>query len=100
MLVWRENENAGLASWPGVDQPRGSVSLSCLAIINTYEAKAKLSDLVRRARNGEEIVIAQAGVPMVRLVPVRSEVNRSRLGLDLAAFAVPSTFDDPLLDEY
>jgi prevent-host-death family protein len=71
-----------------------------MAIVNTYEAKAKLSALVRRARNGEEIVIAQAGVPMVRLVPVQAEVSRSRLGLDRAAFTVPEDFNDTLLDEY
>ena len=38
--------------------------------VNLYEAKAKLSDLVERAVNGEDIVIARAGRPRVRLVAV------------------------------
>lgn len=38
--------------------------------VNIYEAKAKLSDLVERAANGEDIVIARSGKPRVRLVPV------------------------------
>ena len=38
--------------------------------VNIYEAKAKLSDLVERAANGEDIVIAKSGRPRVRLVPV------------------------------
>ncbi len=38
--------------------------------VNLAEAKAKLSDLVDRAANGEDIVIARAGRPRVRLVPV------------------------------
>jgi prevent-host-death family protein len=38
--------------------------------VNLYEAKTKLSDLVERAVNGEDIVIAKSGRPRVRLVPV------------------------------
>jgi len=35
-----------------------------------HEAKTKLSELVKRAEQGEEIVIARNGEPTVRLVPV------------------------------
>lgn len=38
--------------------------------VNLYEAKTKLSDLVERAANGEDIVIAKSGRPRVWLVPV------------------------------
>ena len=38
--------------------------------INVAEAKAKLSELLDRALAGEEIVIARAGKPLARLVPV------------------------------
>ncbi|MGE3618019.1 MAG: type II toxin-antitoxin system Phd/YefM family antitoxin [Gemmatimonadales bacterium] len=37
---------------------------------NLYEAKTHLSDLVERAAAGEEIVIAKAGKPLARLVPL------------------------------
>jgi prevent-host-death family protein len=37
-----------------------------------HEAKTKLSQLVRRAESGEDIVIARNGKPVVRLVPVPS----------------------------
>lgn len=40
--------------------------------VNIYEAKTQLSDLVERAAGGEDIVIAKAGTPRVRLVPVRA----------------------------
>lgn len=46
--------------------------------INVAEAKAKLSELLDRARAGEEIVIAQAGKPLARLVPVSSREPRKR----------------------
>ena len=42
-----------------------------MKIANIYEAKAQLSKLVERALAGEEVVIARAGKPTVRLVPVR-----------------------------
>lgn len=40
--------------------------------VNIYEAKTTLSSLVDRAARGEEVVIARAGKPMVRLVPVEA----------------------------
>jgi prevent-host-death family protein len=36
-----------------------------------HEAKTKLSQLVDRARAGEEIIIARNGEPVAKLVPVR-----------------------------
>jgi prevent-host-death family protein len=38
--------------------------------VNMHEAKSQLSRLVDRAQAGEEIVIARAGAPAVRLVPI------------------------------
>jgi len=38
--------------------------------LNILEAKNRLSELVRAARAGTEVVIAKNGRPMVRLVPV------------------------------
>lgn len=40
-------------------------------IYNLYDAKTALSQLVDRAAAGEEIVIAKAGTPRAKLVPVR-----------------------------
>ncbi|MDP2795715.1 MAG: type II toxin-antitoxin system prevent-host-death family antitoxin [Sulfurisoma sp.] len=37
---------------------------------NLYEAKTRLSQLVQSALDGEEVLIARAGKPAVRLVPV------------------------------
>lgn len=38
--------------------------------MNLYQAKTQLSSLVDRASMGEEIVIAKAGNPMARLLPM------------------------------
>lgn len=48
--------------------------------VNMHEAKTHLSRLVERAAAGEEIVIAKAGKPMVKLVPVSATGGPRRLG--------------------
>jgi len=47
-----------------------------MAAFNLYEAKTGLSQLVERAAKGEEVIIAKAGKPMVRLVPVVQEAKQ------------------------
>jgi prevent-host-death family protein len=42
-------------------------------IANLQQAKAQLSRLVERALEGEEVIIARAGTPVVRLVPIRQD---------------------------
>jgi prevent-host-death family protein len=42
-----------------------------MKMTNIHEAKSQLSKLVDRAIEGEEVIIARAGKPAVRLAPVR-----------------------------
>lgn len=49
-------------------------------ITNLHDAKAHLSRLVDRAAAGEEIVIAKAGKPLVRMVPFRASDRPRRSG--------------------
>jgi prevent-host-death family protein len=44
--------------------------------VNLYEAKTQLSSLVERAAKGEEIVIAKAGKPMAKLMPITVDEMR------------------------
>ena len=41
-----------------------------MTTVNVHEAKTQLSRLLERVRAGEEIVIAKAGAPCARLVPL------------------------------
>ena len=50
-----------------------SVDQVGLAQYNTYEARTHFSRLIERAAAGEEIVIARAGEPLVKLVPYGHE---------------------------
>jgi prevent-host-death family protein len=49
--------------------------------INIHEAKTQLSRLVEDAAAGKEIVIAKAGKPMARLLPVESKRGPRKLGI-------------------
>lgn len=40
--------------------------------VNLYQAKTHLSELVERAAGGEEIIIAKAGKPRARLMPLEA----------------------------
>jgi prevent-host-death family protein len=64
--------------------------------INLYEAKTNLSQLVERAARGEEIVIAKAGRPLARLVPVAKRTSPRPLGFLAGEVEVGADFDDPL----
>lgn len=64
--------------------------------INIYDAKTRLSELVDRAASGEEIVIAKAGRPVARLVPLR-EVREGRApGRWRGRARIAADFDAPL----
>lgn len=63
--------------------------------VNIHEAKTNLSRLVERVSNGESIVIAKAGKPMVKLVPLTDAEQRPvrRIGFMDGEINVPDDFD-------
>jgi prevent-host-death family protein len=69
-----------------------------MAEVNVHEAKTHLSRLLLRVAGGEEIVIARAGKPIARLVPVEPRPERL-IGQDDGLFEVPDDFDAPLPEE-
>ena len=65
--------------------------------VNIHEAKTKLSELIAAVEAGEEVVIARAGKPIVRLVPIEP-VGPRMPGL-LKGLIVPDALFDPLLED-
>ena len=61
-----------------------------------HEAKTQFSRLVRRVLAGEEITIANRGVPVARLMPVPGQGTKRPLGFYEGKFTVPDDFDAPL----
>ncbi|MBT9590230.1 MAG: type II toxin-antitoxin system Phd/YefM family antitoxin [Thiobacillus sp.] len=70
-----------------------------MQIINIHEAKTHLSRLLEQVAGGEEIVIAKAGKPVARLVPLEAAPKRRRLGLLKGKLTVPDDFDAPLTED-
>lgn len=67
--------------------------------VNIHEAKTHLSRLIERAEKGEEIVIAKAGKPKVRLAPISSEPAVRRPGRFKGALKVTAAFFEPMPEE-
>jgi prevent-host-death family protein len=67
--------------------------------VNTYEAKTRFSRLLRQVAAGEEITIANRGVPIARLVPIQPEQGSRKLGTLADQVIIPDDFDAPLPDE-
>ena len=68
-------------------------------VVNTHEAKTQLSRLLRRVAAGEEITIANRGVPVARLVAVEAQKAKRQLGFYGDTIKIPDDFDAPLPDE-
>lgn len=63
--------------------------------VNIHEAKTHLSKLVDQAAKGESFIIAKAGQPMVKVIPLEpgdTGIAR-RLGFMAGEIAVPDDFD-------
>lgn len=67
--------------------------------VNIHEAKTRFSRLLRRVAAGEEITIANRGVPVARLVPVPTEGGTRKLGYFRGQMSIPDDFDAPLPDD-
>ena len=71
--------------------------------VNMHEAKTNLSRLVEKAVQGESVVIAKAGKPMVRIIAIDAPVpaKRKRIGFLAGQVTVPDAqaFNDLGRDE-
>ncbi len=70
-----------------------------MTTINIHEAKTHLSRFLVRVEEGEEIIIARAGKPVARLIPMDRRRDRRCFGADQGLFEVPDDFDAPLPDD-
>jgi prevent-host-death family protein len=67
--------------------------------VNIHDAKTHFSKLIERVLLGEEVVIAKAGRPVAKLVPIPPEAYARRPGSAKGVFVVPPDFDAPLPDD-
>jgi prevent-host-death family protein len=67
--------------------------------VNIHEAKTQFSRLVDAAAGGEEIIIAKAGKPAARLVPIERAKVKRRFGGLKGKIRIADDFDAPLPDD-
>lgn len=69
--------------------------------VNIHAAKTHLSRLVDEAAAGQEIIIAKAGKPMAKLVPLSTPATQAKrvLGPLDGQFNIPDDFDTMLAEE-
>jgi prevent-host-death family protein len=62
--------------------------------VNMHEAKSRLSELVEKAKKGEEIVIAKNGDPQALLVAYKKPEGKDWFGMDEGKIWMADDFDD------
>lgn len=68
-------------------------------VINVHEAKTHLSKLLNRVQAGEEIIIARAGDPVAKLVPLEPKIEDRVPGTAKGQMWMAPDFDAPLPDD-
>ena len=71
-----------------------------VAVVNIYQARTQFSQLVDRASQGEEIIIAKAGVCVARLCPMETPSARRKPGGWEGQVAMSEDFNEPLPDGF
>lgn len=66
-------------------------------VVNVHDAKTNFSRLLEQAHAGQEIILAKAGKPYARLLPLATEAEPRRPGR--LAGRIGNDFFDPLPEE-
>ncbi len=64
--------------------------------VNVHEAKTHFSKLLAYVKEGEEVIIAKAGEPVARLVPIKGQPTKRVPGSAKGKIAIASDFNAPL----
>ena len=70
-----------------------------MTTVNIHDAKTQFSKLINQVLNGEEVVIARGGVPLVRLVPLKAEQSQRKGGQLRGMITIAEDFDAPLPED-
>lgn len=70
-----------------------------MGTVNIHDAKTHLSKLIERAVAGEDVIIAKAGKPLVRLTALEPPPRKSRIGFLKGQVTVPDDFDTMFQEE-
>lgn len=63
-------------------------------IYNIHEAKTNLSKLIEKTLKGEEVIIAKAGKPVIKLSTYKEKLKPRKFGLWKGKVWISDDFDD------
>ncbi len=69
------------------------------SVVTIHQAKTNLSSLLRKAANGEEVIIARGKKPVARLVPIGPVSGKRVPGALKGLFEIGPEFFEPLPDD-
>jgi prevent-host-death family protein len=67
-----------------------------MTVYNIHESKTHFSRLIEKVLNGEEVIIAKAGKPVARILPIIDDSSPRVFGLDKGKVKIAPDFDAPL----
>ena len=67
-----------------------------MSVVTIHEAKTNLSRLIKKASEGEEVIIARGAKPVARLVPVGEVKGKRQPGSLKGKLHVAAEFFEPL----
>ena len=70
-----------------------------MQIVNIHDAKTRFSKLIDSVMHGEEIIIAKAGKPAARLMPIMMQKPKVKFGVLKGKIQIAEDFDAPLSDD-
>jgi prevent-host-death family protein len=70
-----------------------------MATVNVHDAKTHFSRLITRVESGEEIIIAKAGRPVARIVPLAEKPQKRKPGTARGRITVDESFFEPLPED-
>jgi len=69
------------------------------AVINIHHAKTHLSSILTKVAGGQEVIIAKAGTPLAKLVPLHPDRPRRKPGFLKGKMTLRANFNAPLPDD-
>ena len=68
--------------------------------VNIHQAKTNLSKLLQDVMQGQEVIIAKAGVPIAVIRPISPKKPKRKPGALKGRIWISDDFDDPLPEEW
>lgn len=65
-----------------------------MQLVNIYQAKTQLSQLIQQAQQGQDVIIAKAGKPVVKVIPYTTKTKNRKPGLLKGQITISPDFDE------